>query len=161
MCVAEGLTLHPAPPRIGLGSSSFQLQFVESNRQHLGPDSVLHPALVLLKAHVPSVMHPVLDCRPVIADQLGYFLIAHGLQRDTAHRVSHIGLADLEGRMTDSPGDLHATPKNVDFLRQPEATCVRLLTSDLYTPTCILPLVYSTCILLVENRVFRCPSLSK
>ena len=98
MCVAEGLTLHPVPQRIGLGPSSFQLQFVEPNRQvshhrqHLGPDSVLHPALVFLKAHVPPVMHPVLDCRPVIADQLGYFLIAQGLQRDTAHVVSHLGL---------------------------------------------------------------------
>ena len=106
MCVAERMTLHPVPQRIGFGPYSFQLQFVEPDRQvshprqHLGPDSVLHPVLVLVKAHSPPVMHLVLDYRPVIADQLGYLVGNGSLQAGCPHWASgerRVGGPGLQG----------------------------------------------------------------
>ena len=106
MCVAERMTLHPVPQRIGFGPYSFQLQFVEPDRQvlhprqHLGPDSVLHPELVLVKAHSPPVMHLVLDYRPVIADQLGYLVGNGSLQARCPHWASgerRVGGPGLQG----------------------------------------------------------------
>jgi len=115
VCVAERLTFNRRPQRIGLGPSSFQLQLLEpdhqvsNHRQHLGPDSIHHPAVILLKAYVPPVMRSVLDCRPIIADQLGYLLLAQDLQRDTDHLVSHLGWA---GRLAGLRGDAIALHGN-------------------------------------------------
>ena len=63
----ESLLFHPSLQRCHLGFAAGPLQFVESNcqvsqdRQRLGCLAVLHPAQVLLEAHISPVVHSVLN----------------------------------------------------------------------------------------------------